>query len=54
MSYAAAQTLAEHLKIAANNAPIKVLEIGSGSGVWGIALLQGVQKAGTGWLAQAA
>ena len=40
VSYPAAQTLSEHLKIAVIDAPMKVLDIGSGSGVWGVALAQ--------------
>ena len=40
MSYRAAQVLGEHLKISRLNAPFPVLDIGAGSGVWGIALAQ--------------
>jgi 3-hydroxy-5-methyl-1-naphthoate 3-O-methyltransferase len=38
MSYPAAQALADHLKLASSTKPVKVLDIASGSGVWGIAL----------------
>jgi 2-polyprenyl-3-methyl-5-hydroxy-6-metoxy-1,4-benzoquinol methylase len=38
LSYAAARRLGEHLGIAKAAAPISVLDIGAGSGVWGIAL----------------
>jgi hypothetical protein len=37
-SFAAADTLGKHLGIPAANAPVSVLDIGAGSGVWGIAL----------------
>ncbi|HTL27584.1 MAG TPA: methyltransferase [Tepidisphaeraceae bacterium] len=40
MSYAPAQVLGDHLKLAASTKPLKVLDIASGSGVWGIALAQ--------------
>ena len=40
MSYGAAQVLADHLKVAQTTKPLKVLDIASGSGVWGIALAQ--------------
>jgi SAM-dependent methyltransferase len=40
LSYAPAQALAEHLKVASSTKPVKVLDIASGSGVWGIALAQ--------------
>ncbi len=40
LSYRAAQTLGEHLKISQTNTPVSVLDIGAGSGVWGIALAQ--------------
>ncbi len=38
MSYRAAQVLGEHLDIRKATSPISVLDIGAGSGVWGIAL----------------
>jgi 2-polyprenyl-3-methyl-5-hydroxy-6-metoxy-1,4-benzoquinol methylase len=38
LSYAAARRLGEHLGVAKAAAPISVLDIGAGSGVWGIAL----------------
>lgn len=40
LSYAAAQKLGEHLGIPAATAPVSVLDIGAGSGVWGAALAQ--------------
>ena len=40
LSYRAAQVLGEHLRIAESRAPLSVLDIGAGSGVWGIALAQ--------------
>ena len=40
MSYPAAQVLADHLKLSAASKPVKVLDIASGSGVWGIGLAQ--------------
>jgi SAM-dependent methyltransferase len=38
LSYKAAQVLGEHLGIPKATAPVSVLDIGAGSGVWGIAL----------------
>ncbi len=38
LSYRAAEVLGEHLGIPKANSPISVLDIGAGSGVWGIAL----------------
>ena len=38
LSYAAARRLGEHLEIAKSVVPVSVLDIGAGSGVWGIAL----------------
>jgi SAM-dependent methyltransferase len=38
LSYRAAQVLGEHLGIPKATAPVSVLDIGAGSGVWGIAL----------------
>jgi 2-polyprenyl-3-methyl-5-hydroxy-6-metoxy-1,4-benzoquinol methylase len=40
ISYAAAQKLGEHLGIPKATHPISVLDLGAGSGVWGIALAQ--------------
>jgi ubiquinone/menaquinone biosynthesis C-methylase UbiE len=40
MSYPAAQTLAEHLKIAKTKNEVRVLDLAAGSGIWGIALSQ--------------
>lgn len=40
LSYAAAQKLGEHLEMAKSTEPLSVLDIGAGSGVWGIALAQ--------------
>ena len=40
LSYPAARGLGEHLNVAAANCPTSVLDLGAGSGVWGIALAQ--------------
>lgn len=40
MSYGAAQTLGDHLKLSESGQPVTVLDVASGSGVWGIALAQ--------------
>jgi cyclopropane fatty-acyl-phospholipid synthase-like methyltransferase len=40
LSYAAAQKFGEHLGVAKTTTPINVLDIGAGSGVWGVALVQ--------------
>ena len=40
MSYPSAQALADHLQIAGRNAPMRVLDIAAGSGIWGIILAQ--------------
>lgn len=40
MSYPSAQRLAEVLKIGASSSPVRVLDLATGSGVWGIALAQ--------------
>src|SRR5438105_12185259 len=40
MSYRAAQVLGEHLQVHKLKTPATVLDIGAGSGVWGIALAQ--------------
>jgi 3-hydroxy-5-methyl-1-naphthoate 3-O-methyltransferase len=39
-SYASAQALADHLKVAEAKQPIGVLDVAAGSGIWGIALAQ--------------
>jgi ubiquinone/menaquinone biosynthesis C-methylase UbiE len=44
MSYPAAQALAKEVKLSAASSPVNVLDIASGSGVWGIALAQASQK----------
>lgn len=38
LNYAAANALGEHLKLTKAKAPLRVLDLGAGSGVWGIAL----------------
>jgi ubiquinone/menaquinone biosynthesis C-methylase UbiE len=40
MSYATAQTLADHLKLAKAKNTIRVLDLAAGSGIWGIVLAQ--------------
>jgi len=40
LSYPAAQTLADTLKVSEASKPLKVLDLAAGSGVWGIALAQ--------------
>ena len=40
MSYHVAQELAGHLNLAASYTPVSVLDLGAGSGVWGIALAE--------------
>ncbi len=40
LSYRAAQTLGDHLKISKSSSPVSVLDIGAGSGVWGITLAE--------------
>lgn len=40
MSYPPAQKLGDHLKLAKTKNEIRVLDVGSGSGIWGIALAQ--------------
>src|SRR5204862_2775229 len=40
MSYGGAQALANHLQIGGRTAPLRVLDIAAGSGIWGIALAQ--------------
>ncbi len=44
MSYASARTLAEHLGIAKSDHAVSVLDLATGSGVWGIALAQASPK----------
>ncbi len=44
LSYAAAKTLGEHLKISQAKNPVSVLDIAAGSGVWGIALAEQSKK----------
>ena len=40
MSYGAAQALAAHLNYGESGPPVRVLDLGAGSGVWGIAVAQ--------------
>jgi ubiquinone/menaquinone biosynthesis C-methylase UbiE len=40
MSYASAQALADHLKVAKAEQPTRVLDVAAGSGIWGIAFAQ--------------
>ena len=40
MSYPSALTLAKHLALNQSGAPVRVLDLAAGSGVWGIALAQ--------------
>src|SRR5207253_11237736 len=40
MSYGSAQALADHLKVANAKNEVRVLDLASGSGIWGIALAQ--------------
>jgi len=40
LNYAAARALGEHLRISKATAPVNVLDLAAGSGVWGIALAQ--------------
>src|SRR5579875_3271413 len=40
MSYGPACALAQHLALGASGAPVRVLDLGAGSGVWSIALAQ--------------
>ena len=44
MSYPAAQTLSRHLFANGPAAPVRVLDLAAGSGVWGIALAQGSEQ----------
>lgn len=40
LSYAAAQALGQHLRLAKTTKPVSVLDLASGSGVWGVALAE--------------
>ena len=40
MSYGPAQALAKHLALGESGPPVRVLDLGAGSGVWGIAVAQ--------------
>jgi 2-polyprenyl-3-methyl-5-hydroxy-6-metoxy-1,4-benzoquinol methylase len=40
LSYPAAQALARHLRLAETQRPLRALDIGAGSGVWGVGLAQ--------------
>ncbi len=44
LSYPAAQTLSRHLSTNGSAAPVRVLDLAAGSGVWGIAQAQGSEK----------
>src|ERR1700723_436179 len=44
LSYSVAQQLAEHLELPASQAPVSVLDLAAGSGVWGIALAEGSRQ----------
>ena len=44
MSYPAARTLSRHLSADGAGAPVRVLDLAAGSGVWGIALAQGSEQ----------
>ncbi len=44
MSYPAAQTLSRHLNANGSGAPVRVLDLAAGSGVWGIAMAQGSEQ----------
>jgi ubiquinone/menaquinone biosynthesis C-methylase UbiE len=44
MSYPAAQNLSRHLLANGSAAPVRVLDLAAGSGVWGIALAQGSEQ----------
>src|ERR1700685_3238075 len=44
LSYPAAQTLSRHLSTNGSAAPVRVLDLAAGSGVWGIAQAQGSEQ----------
>jgi ubiquinone/menaquinone biosynthesis C-methylase UbiE len=44
LSYPSAQVLAKHLGLESSGSEVRVLDLASGSGVWGIALAQGSEK----------
>ena len=44
MSYGAAQALAKHLALGDDGAPVRVLDLAAGSGVWGIAVAQSSKR----------
>lgn len=44
LSYPAAQTLSRHLSKNGSSAPVRVLDLAAGSGVWGIAQAQGSEQ----------
>lgn len=44
MSYGAAQALAKHLALGDDGAPVHVLDLAAGSGVWGIAVAQSSKR----------
>ena len=46
LSYPPAQKLADHLKLAKAKNEIRALDIGAGSGIWGIALTQKSPRGG--------
>jgi methylase of polypeptide subunit release factors len=46
LSYRPEQTLADHLKLAKARNEIRALDIGTGSGIWGIALTQNPRGCG--------
>jgi ubiquinone/menaquinone biosynthesis C-methylase UbiE len=45
LSYPSAMTLSKHLAMGDSGAPVRVLDLAAGSGVWGIALAQGSTRA---------
>jgi SAM-dependent methyltransferase len=44
MSYPSAQVLAKHLALGSSGAPVRVLDLAAGSGVWGIGLSQSSER----------